>query len=264
MIQGTMSGAGKSTLVTALCRILSNMKYDVVPFKSQNMSSFTHDKFKISRAQAIQAQAARCAVTPEINPILLVPYDETSSEVFQLGQSQGMMDTYTYYQYAETEGVRAATIALNNLQQNHDVVVLEGAGSPAEINIPFDIANMTMAETADAPVIIVADIERGGCFAQMVGTMSLLPKHHAQRVTGFIINKFRGDANILHTGIRHVTKTTGIDTLGIIPYTDVQLPSEDSLDYHDTFISTEEAIESISETVKDNINMQRILEHISL
>lgn len=263
MIQGTMSGVGKSTLVAALCRILSDMGYDVVPFKSQNMSSFTHDTLKISRAQAIQAQAARCAVTPEINPILLVPYDETSSEIFQVGQSRGIMDTFTYYKYAETEGVRVATNALNNLQQNHDVVILEGAGSPAEINIPFDMANMMMAKIANAPVIIVADIERGGCFAQMVGTISLLPKHHARRVAGFIINKFRGDASILHTGIQHVKRVTNIDTMGIIPYTDVQLPSEDSLDYHNTTIPTEIAITSISETVKGNINMQYILDCIS-
>ncbi|MXY37683.1 MAG: cobyric acid synthase [Cenarchaeum sp. SB0664_bin_35] len=263
MIQGTMSGAGKSTLVTALCRILSDMKYDVVPFKSQNMSSFTHDKLKISRAQATQAQAARCEVTPEINPILLVPYNETSSEVFEMGRSRGTMDTWTYYKYAENEGIRAAATALSNLRQNHDVVILEGAGSPAEINIPFDMANMMMAKMADASVIITADIERGGCFAQMVGTISLLPREHSQRVEGFVINKFRGDASILYTGIQHVRRVTNIDTIGVIPYTDVQLPPEDSLDYHNTTIPTEQAIASISDIIKENINVQHILDCIS-
>lgn len=263
MIQGTMSGAGKSTLVTALCRILSDMNYDVAPFKSQNMSSFTYDTLKMSRAQAIQAQAARCAVTPEINPILLVPYDETSSEVFQMGESRGVMDTHTYYKYAEAEGIRAATAAFKSLQQRHDVIILEGAGSPAEINIPFDMANMTMADIANASVIITADIERGGCFAQMIGTASLLPKHHAKMVAGFIINKFRGDVSMLDAGIQHVKRVTNIDTIGVIPYTDVQLPSEDSLDYHDTTVSTEQAIKSISKTIKDNINMQCILDYIA-
>lgn len=258
-----MSGAGKSTLVTALCRILSDMNYDVAPFKSQNMSSFTHDTLKMSRAQAIQAQAARCAAISEINPILLVPYNETSSEVFQMGESRGVMDTHAYYRYAETEGMRTAEAAFKSLQQRHDIIVLEGAGSPAEINIPFDMANMAMAEMANASVIIAADIERGGCFAQMMGTVSLLPKRHAEMVAGFIINKFRGDVSILDAGIQHIKRVTNIDTIGVIPYTDVQLPSEDSLDYRDTTVSTEQAIKAISKTVKDNINMQYILDHIS-
>ena len=263
MVQGTMSGAGKSTLVAALCRILSDMKYDVAPFKSQNMSSFSHDTLKISKAQAIQAQAARCAVTPEINPVLLVPYNDTSSEVFAMGNSQGIMDTQTYYKYAAGPGIRLAKDALDTLQKRHDIIVLEGAGSPAEINVPFDMANMAMAEMANASVIIIADIERGGCFAQMAGTVSLLPKRHSDMIVGFVINKFRGDASILNAGIQHIKETTGIDTIGIIPYTDVRLPSEDSLDYHDTTMSTEQSITFISDIIKGNINMRYILDCIS-
>ena len=259
MIQGTMSGAGKSTLVAALCRILSDMGHDVAPFKSQNMSSFTHDAMMVSRAQAVQAQAARCPVSLEINPVLLVPRSDDSSEVFVMGESRGVMDTAEYYRFAEREAMRAATGALERLRRGHEIIVIEGAGSPAEINVPYDMANMRVAEAAGAPVVIVADIERGGCFAQMAGTMALLPKEHSRRVAGFVINKFRGDASILEGGIERIRRLTGKDTLGVIPYMRSRLPSEDSLDYHATAESAEQSIRTISETVKSSMDIEAIL-----
>ena len=228
MVQGTMSGAGKSTLVTALCRILSDRGYDVAPFKSQNMSGYVSGG--ISRAQAVQAAAARLPPSRHMNPVLLVPRSDHTSEVFERGVSQGVMDTQTYYGYAAGRGVGAALESLESLRRTHNVVVLEGAGSPAEINVPFDMANMRMAEAASAPVIIVSDIERGGCFAQMAGTMSLLEPRHQKMVRGFIINKFRGDPSILGPGTTRILETTGKPVLGVVPYTRTQLPPEDSLD----------------------------------
>ena len=228
MVQGTMSGAGKSTLVTALCRILSDRGYDVAPFKSQNMSGYVSGG--ISRAQAVQAAAARLPPSRHMNPILLVPRSDHTSEVFERGVSQGVMDTQTYYRYAAGRGVGAALESLESLRRTHNVVVLEGAGSPAEINVPFDMANMRMAEAASAPVLIVSDIERGGCFAQMAGTMSLLEPRHQKMVRGFIINKFRGDPSILGPGTARILETTGRPVLGVIPYARTRLPPEDSLD----------------------------------
>ncbi|MCE2508906.1 MAG: cobyric acid synthase [Nitrosopumilaceae archaeon] len=228
MVQGTMSGAGKSTLVTALCRILSDRGYDVAPFKSQNMSGYVSGG--ISRAQAVQAAAARLPPSGHMNPVLLVPRSDHTSEIFERGVSQGVMDTTAYYRYAAGRGIGAALESLELLRRTHRVVVLEGAGSPAEINVPFDMANMRMAEAASAPVIIVSDIERGGCFAQMAGTMSLLEPRHRQMVRGFIINKFRGDPSILGPGTARILETTGKPVLGVIPYTRTRLPPEDSLD----------------------------------
>lgn len=241
MVQGTMSGAGKSTLVTALCRILSDKGYDVAPFKSQNMSRYMAGG--ISRAQAVQAAAARLSPTYDMNPILLVPRTDDSSEVFERGASRGVMDTTRYYAYAASKGIDVALESLKELRRQHDVIVLEGAGSPAEINVPFDMVNMRMAEAASAPVIITADIERGGCFAQMVGTVSLMEPRHQKMVRGFIINKFRGDPSILEPGVARILDTTGKPVLGTIPYMRTRLPPEDSLDEDDTDVNLEDSID---------------------
>lgn len=223
-----MSGTGKSTLVTALCRILSDRGHDVAPFKSQNMSGYVMGG--ISRAQAVQAAAARLPPDCDMNPILLVPRSDNSSEVFERGISQGTMNTTTYYKYAAERGIGVALKSLESLRRMHHTIILEGAGSPAEINVPFDMVNMRMAEAASAPVIIAADIERGGCFAQMAGTISLMEPHHQKMVRGFIINKFRGDPSILESGISRILDTTQKPVLGIIPYIHTRLPPEDSLD----------------------------------
>ena len=182
MIQGTSSGAGKTTLVIALCRFFSNKGFSVAPFKSQNMSNYTYvgKNFEISRAQAIQAIAARCEITYELNPIFLKPLGNYYSTVFVQGKKFKKMHATEYYQkFVKTKGIKIATKSLQSLQNNYDIVILEGAGSPAEINLEkFDIANMKMAEKANSPVLLITDIDRGGSFASIVGTLSLLNKKH--------------------------------------------------------------------------------------
>jgi len=236
MIQGTSSGAGKTILVAALCRILSNMGYNVAPFKSQNMSSrsyTTGSGLEISVAQAVQAAAARCEITPELNPILLKPDGNSSSTVYLGGTKYGSMDARRYYEeFVLHEGLSAAAEALASLRRKFDIVVLEGAGSPAEINLKqYDIANMRMARLAEAPVILVADIDRGGSFAAQIGTMALLPLKDMKRVGGFVMNKFRGDPEVLEQGLTKLTEMTEVPVIGVLPMLDLScLPDEDSLD----------------------------------
>ncbi len=260
MIQGTMSGAGKSTVTAALCRILSDDGYRVAPFKSQNMSRNTHKM--VSCAQALQARAARCPITPDINPIVLVPNSDTTSMVYVRGTTQGIMNATQYYDFAAKTGMDIAITSLQTLQDKYDIIVLEGAGSPAEINIPCDIANMRMAEAAAARVIIVSDIERGGCFAQMVGTMTLLEKQYQDIVGGFLINKFRGDYIVLEPGIRTIQDMTGVPVMGVMPYMETQLPAEDSMDTHSYMNmdspNLDTAINGVAKILQDNIDLQQL------
>lgn len=268
MIQGTSSGAGKTTLVTVLCRALADRGYRVAPFKAQNMSRFTFasGSFVISRAQAIQAAAARCPVSDHINPIVLVPQGDDISEVYVQGKSRGMMNATQYYAYAAADGILQAIKSLRILLKEYEVVVIEGAGSPAEINVPFDIANMRMAEAAGSPVIIVSDIERGGCFAQMAGTIALLEERHRRMVRGFVINKFRGDPDMLDAGMRYIDNRYGVPTISVLPYVDTRLPAEDSLDVHkwstkpDTW---DEAISHATDTIKKHLDIDAILRMVS-
>ena len=234
MIQGTSSGAGKSTVVIGLCRILSDAGYKVSPFKAQNMSSnffTTANGDKIARVQAIQAMSARREPDPRMNPILLKPLGEYRSAVYLNGRFYSEMHAKEYYEkFVLRLGFSNALEALDGLRRENDIVVIEGAGSPAEINIAkYDIANMLLAEKILAPVLIVADIERGGCFASIVGTMSLLKPVHRRRVRGFLINKFRGDITILAPAIRDVQKISKKRVLGVIPKIEFDLPEEDSL-----------------------------------
>lgn len=233
MVQGTSSGAGKTTLVAALCRIFSDMGYSVAPFKSQNMSclSYAGSGFEISRAQAVQAVAARCEITPDLNPVLLKPLGGGRSAVFLNGRRHKTMGAREYYAgFATSAGLRAAAASLARLRGSHDLVVLEGAGSPAEINLQrWDIANMRMAARARAPVILVADVDRGGAFAGLAGTLALVEGRHRGRVRGFVFNKFRGDASVLRPGFRKLRRITGVPVLGTVPLMDLRLPEEDSL-----------------------------------
>ena len=233
MVQGTSSGAGKSTLVTALCRIFCDKGYSVAPFKSQNMSNFSYKTkdFEISRAQAIQAVGARCEITPDLNPIMLKPLGNNYSEVYLEGKKFKKMHAKDYYsKFVKRQGLKTALKSLKNLEKKHDIVILEGAGSPAEINLDkFDIANMKMAEKANSPVLIVTDIDRGGSFASIVGTLSLLDKKYQKLVKGFVFNKFRGDEKILKPGFRKIKEKTKKPVLGTIPMFDFDLPEEDSL-----------------------------------
>lgn len=234
MVQGTSSGAGKSTIAIGLCRLFSDAGYRVAPFKAQNMSSnfyATPEGGKIAQVQAIQAVAARQKPDPRMNPILLKPLGEYRSVVFLNGRFYSEMHAKEYYEkFVLQQGFLTALKALESLRKENDVVVIEGAGSPSEINIAkYDIANMLLAQKVGAPVLIVSDIERGGCFASIVGTMQLLQPAHRKLVRGFLINKFRGDITLLAPAIKEVQKMTKKRVLGVIPKIDFNLPEEDSL-----------------------------------
>jgi adenosylcobyric acid synthase len=270
MIQGTSSGAGKSTLVTALCRIFSNKGFSVAPFKSQNMSNYAYKGkgFEISRAQAIQALGARCEIIPDLNPIMLKPLGDYYSHVYLKGKKFKKMHAKEYYQkFVRTQGLKIAVRSFQKLQQNNDLVILEGAGSPAEINLSkFDIANMKMAEKANSPVLLVSDIDRGGSFASIVGTLALLDKKYQKLVKGFIINKFRGDVKILSPGFRKIIDKTKKPVIGVIPMFDFDLPEEDSLNVKAKNIAwnkknldkIEQEIEKLSKLVYSNLNFKEI------
>lgn len=233
MIQGTSSGTGKTTLVAALCRIFSNKGYSVAPFKSQNMSNYSYkDGFEISQAQAIQAIAAQAEISPHMNPILLKPLGNYISNVVIQGKPYKKMSAKNYYEkFALKQGIKIAMESFDYLKSKYDVIILEGAGSPAEINLQkYDIANMKMAELAHSPVLLVADIEKGGSFASLAGTMSLLPKNHQNLIKGFVINKFRGNKALLQPGFRKLKQITSKSVFGVIPYVELDLPNEDSLD----------------------------------
>ena len=240
MVQGTTSGAGKSTIVIGLCRLFSDRGYNVAPFKAQNMSSnffTTSSGSKMALVQAIQAVAARKEPDSRMNPILLKPLGEYRSTVFLNGRFYSEMYAKDYYEkFVLQQGFMMVLKALESLRSENDIIVIEGAGSPSEINIAkYDIANMLLAQEVGAPVIIVADIERGGCFASIVGTTQLLKQAHRGLVKGFLINKFRGDITLLAPAIKEVQKMTKKRILGILPKIEFNLPEEDSLvGQHDT------------------------------
>ena len=227
MVQGTSSGSGKTTMVAALCRIFSDMGYRVAPYKSQNMSNYAYSTpdFEISRAQAIQAIGARCEITPKLNPILLKPLGNYYSMVYLDGSRYKKMHAKDYYEkFVNSKGMKIATDSLKTLQKNYDFVILEGAGSPAEINLQkYDIANMKIASKANASVLLVSDIDKGGSFASIVGTMSLIEKKYQKLVRGFIFNKFRGDIDVLKPGFSKLKKITKLPVLGTIPTIEVGL-----------------------------------------
>ena len=236
MIQGTSSGAGKSTLVIALCRIFSDMGYVVSPFKAQNMTSnfypISNTTKKLARIQAVQAFASRKEPDSRMNPILLEPMGDSWSNVFVNGIYHARIRANDYYKdFVLKQGLSSVLKNLDELRQENDIILIEGAGSPAEINIAeYDIANMILAEKISAPVILIADIERGGCFASIVGTLQLLKPHHCELVKGIVINKFRGDKFILDGAITTIEKMTKKVVLGIVPRIEFTLPNEDSLD----------------------------------
>ena len=232
MIQGTMSSAGKSFLVAGLCRIFKQDGYKVVPFKSQNMalnSFITEEGLEMGRAQVMQAEAA--GVTPSVymNPILLKPTNDTGSQIIVNGKVMGNMKAMDYFAY-KTKLIPDIMNAYHKLDQMADIIVIEGAGSPAEINLKEnDIVNMGMAKMVDAPVLLVADIDRGGVFAQLYGTVALLEKEEQKRIKGLLINKFRGDRFILDPGITMIEEKLKIPVTGVIPFMKVNVEDEDSL-----------------------------------
>ncbi len=232
MIQGTTSNAGKSLTVAALCRIFKQDGYKVAPFKSQNMTSITcidHEGLEMGTAQAMQAEAAGIKPEARMNPILLKPTGDKGAQIVLNGKVFKDMSASEYYNYKK-EMIPHILKAYNSLAEEHDIVVIEGAGSPAEINLrDNDIVNMGMAKLVDAPVIIVGDIDRGGVFASLAGTMLLLDEEEKARVKGFVINKFRGDVNLLLPGLKMLEEITKVDVLGVVPYMNVDLDNEDSL-----------------------------------
>ena len=232
MIQGTMSNAGKSLLCAGLCRILKQEGYRVAPFKSQNMalnSFITKDGGEMGRAQVVQAEAAGIEPDVRMNPILLKPTTDVGSQVIVAGQVQGNMRAMEYYR-RKRDYIPAILEAYNSLASEYDIIVIEGAGSPAEINLKQeDIVNMGLAKLVDAPVLLVGDIDRGGVFAQLYGTVALLEKDERARIKGTIVNKFRGDRSILEPGIRILEELCGVPVAGVIPYTHVDIDDEDSL-----------------------------------
>lgn len=235
MIQGTSSDAGKTTLVAALCRLFARRGLRIAPFKPQNMalnSAVTPDGGEIGRAQALQAQAARIPPSIWMNPVLLKPASDTGAQVIILGKALQQLEAADYQRY-KPKAAEAVFQAYARLTQDYERVVIEGAGSPAEINLrEGDIANMGFAESADVPVILVADIDRGGVFAQLVGTLSLLADSEQARVVGFIINKFRGDLSLLTSGLTWLEQRTGRPVLGVLPYLHgLDLAAEDAINH---------------------------------
>ena len=232
MVQGTMSGAGKSLLVTALCRIFTQDGYRVAPFKSQNMalnSYVTADGLELGRAQAAQAEAAGIPCDVRMNPILLKPSSDTGSQLIVMGEVRGQYDAKEYFRMKRAL-IPEIMKAYNSLAEEHDIIVIEGAGSPAEINLrQDDIVNMGLAELVNAPVILAGDIDRGGVFAQLYGTVALLQPEERKRVIGTVINKFRGDVELLRPGLRQLEELTSLPVLGMIPWMKIDMDDEDSL-----------------------------------
>lgn len=232
MVQGTASNAGKSLVAAGLCRVFHQDGNRVVPFKSQNMalnSFITEEGLEMGRAQVMQAEAAGIAPSALMNPILLKPTGEMGSQVIVNGTPIGNMDAYRYYEFKHTlrGEVRAA---YDKLAAGADIMVIEGAGSPAEINLNRDdFVNMGMAEMTGAPVLLVGDIDRGGVFASLCGTLSLLEPAARARVKGLVINKFRGDVEILKPGLAKLEKLSGVPVVGVIPHIPIELDDEDSL-----------------------------------
>lgn len=239
MVQGTTSDAGKSTVVAALCRLLAREGVRVVPFKPQNMalnSAVTVDGGEIGRAQALQAQAAGVAPHTDMNPVLLKPSSDTGAQVIIHGKVRANMDARDYHHY-KTVAMDAVLMSYHRLQQHYECVMVEGAGSPAEINLSDrDIANMGFAEAVDCPVILVADIDRGGVFAHFVGTLACLSESERNRIVGFVINRFRGDISLLQPGIDWLEQQTGKPVLAVLPY------------LHGLFLDAEDAIQTAQNT----------------
>ena len=272
MIQGTTSGAGKSTLVIALCRIFSDMGFKVCPFKAQNMTSNYHflkekkSLMRMARIQAVQAMAARTEPDIRMNPVLLKPLGSNLSEIILGGLKNLNMTAEDYYNsFVLQKGFPKVIQDLESLRNENDLILIEGAGSPAEINLlKYDIANMILAEQTNSKVLLVADIERGGCFAAIVGTIKLLPARQRKFVEGVIINKFLGQKSILNKAITSVEEMTKKKVVGVIPKTEFNIPNEDSLDkkrskpsYSKVYLDKQ--IDFVASTFRENTDLKYLL-----
>jgi len=232
MVQGTASSVGKSLLCAGLCRVFAQDGYKVAPFKSQNMalnSFITHEGLEMGRAQVMQAEAAGIEPSVLMNPVLLKPTNDTGSQVIVNGEVAGTMTADNYYAY-KSRLRPVITEAYRTLAGMNDIIVIEGAGSPAEINLnQDDFVNMGMARIADAPVLLAGDIDRGGVFASVYGTIKLLPEDDQRRIRGIVINKFRGDLKLLSSGLEQLESLAGVPVLGVVPYLSLDLDDEDSV-----------------------------------
>jgi len=265
IVLGTASDSGKTMICTAFCRLLADEGVRVTPFKSQNMSRFstmTEAGEEMSRAQFIQATAARTKPSIYMNPILLKPIPGMSSDVFFFGKKLGVVPGTAYKDLFFAKGIEAITIALEKLSETYDTVIIEGAGSPAEVNLnDREIVNMRVAEIADVPAILVADIDRGGAIASIVGTLQLLPPEHRLRVKAIIINKFYGDISLFQEGVEFIETYTGIPVAGVIPFKKDHGIEEEDVDR--PFLEAPQGIDIYNEWaahVKANVNWPLIKE----
>lgn len=273
MLQGTASNVGKSLLATAFCRLFSDDGFSVAPFKAQNMTHnfrvLDHGK-KLATSQVIQAEAARIEPSTWMNPILLTIGSNSRSDIVLFGKTVGTLDGLSN---GELHKKWLGTIrdALFQLNKSYDLLVLEGAGSPVELNLQeSDVANMKTAKLADVPVLLVADVNRGGVFASLIGTLELLKPEERERVTGIIINKFQGDVALFQDGVRLIEERTGIPVFGVIPYVKHDIEDEDALtsienpnQYHFSSLPSDEQIDHFAQTVKEHIDWPRIKQMVS-
>jgi len=254
MVQGTTSDAGKSVIVAGICRLLQRRGLSVAPFKPQNMalnSAVTPEGGEIGRAQALQASACGLAPHTDMNPVLLKPNTDIGAQVIIHGQALTNMDAVDYHDY-KSVAMQAVKDSYYRLVEQYDYLIVEGAGSPAEINLrDKDIANMGFAEEVDCPVILVADIDRGGVFAHLVGTLELLSESEQQRIQGFVINKFRGDIALLQSGLDWLEERTGKPVLGVLPY------------IHDLFLDAEDSIVNCPAKKHDSVRCQVVVPVLS-
>jgi len=270
MVQGTASSAGKTTLDTEHSSIYLEKGFSVAPFKAQYMSNYAYigKDFEISRAQAVQALASRIEISTDLKTLLLKPLGDFRRYIFLRGKFYKKMHADDYYRkFVQKNGMKTVLNSFHALEKNYDLIIIEGAGSPAEINLTqYDIANMKLAEKTKSPVILITDIERGGSFGSIVGTMSLLEKKYQRMIKGFVFNKFRGDLDILKPGFRKLKQNTGKPVFGTIPLTKFLLPEEDSITSNSKQLALnsknlkkiDSEIEKLSKVVKSSLNIRAI------
>jgi adenosylcobyric acid synthase len=269
MIQGTASDVGKSVLATGLCRLLVQRGFRVSPFKAQNMSRLSANidgTKEMAVSQYQQAHAARRTPAPWMNPILLKPTEKRQTEVFLSGESQGTISGMRFKDMYYDKALEIIKESLLQAESTSDFVIMEGAGSPVEMNLQDrDLSNMGIAELADIPVLLVADIERGGIFASIVGTLALLPDAARARVKGIIVNKFIGNPDFFAAGKAWLEDYTGLPVLGVIPFIDHQLPEEDRLSRKESFSvkptwDPEAEYEKLAAHLELHLNMDKLFE----
>ena len=248
MILGTASDVGKTMVQTLLCRYLANQGYKIAPFKSQNMTNFlveTKDNKYIARSQALQAEAAKVEAVTEMNPIVLKIVENQQAEVILQGEAVEIVSGRAYREQFYERGLEAISESLAVLEENYEMILAEGAGSPVELNLKDrELVNMKVAEMADLPAILVADIDRGGVFASIIGTLALLTEDERKRIKGIVINKFQGDASLFADGKKWLEEETDLSVLGILPFISHQIEPEDSL-------SEQNKVQKVRETQED-------------